>query len=390
VSDTIYNPYEQAGRWFKGNIHVHGIEANDGSANGFDGTHGDTPENIYLASCEPPYNFDFLCIAIHVYASGVGLFGRAPDHQRIVGIPARQIQNDRVFDGRYGGGYFQGSGAKFLHVLTIGEDDGVSICCHPLFFECAKPSPGGEWRNTRQALLEPCDRLKALNVGGIEVFNGLTLMEDTARGGSYRERFGEACWDELLQAGHRYFGFAGNDEFFQPSAGYEAFRPLGYILVSAVTRSRTAILNAIKAGRFYSSSGVALADSPLRVVHRNSSTSITVSAAERVEWSAYVHERQGAVGPQPLLCIRHAGLDVRAERRFEIRPLSGTGSRRTVAKGLVTTDLRRQIGRSATIEGASFASPDIAWGSRVIAKVAGRTSAVRARPHAISSLVLLL
>jgi serine/threonine-protein kinase len=52
--------------------------------------------------------------------------------------------------------------------------------------------------------------------------------------------------------------------------------------------------------------------------------------------------------------------------------------------------MERLRGRTLRQRLASFASPDIAWGSRVIAKVAGRTSAVRARPHAISSLVLLL
>ncbi len=289
----IHNPYEFSSRWLKGNIHVHGIEARDGSTEGFDCSHGELAERIYAASVQSPFKFDFVCISIHAYASGVGLFGRAPDNDQIVGISGREIQNDRMHDGFYGDGYFRGEDAKYLHVLTIGEHDGISICCHPLFFECAKPSPGGKWRNIKKALLEPCDRLKELNVRGIEVYNGLTLMEDEEHGGSYRERFGEACWDEMLQAGHRYFGFAGNDEFFRPSAVYDAFRPLGYIMVSAETKSRAALLEAIKMGRFYSSTGVALADCPLRLERDGASVSVTASAAERVAWSAYVHERRG-------------------------------------------------------------------------------------------------
>lgn len=293
MSNMVHNPYEDCSRWFKGNIHVHGIEASDGSTEGFDSSHGELAENIYAASRRAPFNFDFVCISIHTYSCGVGLFGRAPDGEEVVGIPGREIQNDKVHDGHYEGGYFTDEKAKYLHVLTIGEEDGISICCHPLFFECAKPSPGGEWRNIKKALLEPCDRLKELDVRGIEVYNGLTLMENAKHGGSYRARFGEACWDELLQSGHRYLGFAGNDEFFRPSAVYEAFCPLGYIMVSADTKSRSAIIDAMKIGRFYSSTGVILADSPLRLVRHNARTSFTVSAVERVDWSAHVHERQG-------------------------------------------------------------------------------------------------
>ena len=292
MSDSIHHPYEQGGRWLKGNIHVHGIEASNGSTEGFDKTHGEPNEALYAASIRPPFNFDFVCISIHSYVSGIGLFGRAPNDARIVGIPAREIQNDRVHDGRYDGGYFRGEAARYLHVLTLGEEDGFSICCHPLFFECAKPSPGGEWRNIKEALLAPCDRLKALDVRGIEIYNGLTMLEDSRQGGSYAEHFAEACWDDLLQAGYRCFGFAGNDEFFRPSASYEAFSPLGYIVVCAESTSRDAILDAIKRGRFYSSTGVELGESPLRVEAGGGGATITVSAKEPVQWTAVVHEQK--------------------------------------------------------------------------------------------------
>ena len=108
----------------------------------------------------------------------------------------------------------------------IEEHGGVAYLAHPYWTGVV---PGG---------LELPD-----NVRGIEVFNGGCELE-VGRGLS------SVHWDELLAAGRRCFAIATDDSHHP---GFDS--DLAWSWVRVPERSPTAVLDALREGRFYSSSG---------------------------------------------------------------------------------------------------------------------------------------
>ncbi|UTW10251.1 hypothetical protein [Marinobacterium rhizophilum] len=293
---TMQNPYRKSRYWLKGNIHVHSDRSTRASLAGFDSEHGRSIEEIYARSCQPPFNFDFICASISVFDDGIQLFADTPENEKVTAIPGREIQNETVNHGTYTGGYFESPEAKYLHVLTIGNPGGLSICCHPMFFEKGRPRNGGAWKNIKSALLNPCEKLAELKVAGIEIYNGLTMMENHFVDGTYGADYAQGCWGDMLMAGYRYLGFAGNDEFYREPYIYEYFSPLGYIQVACDDRSVASILAAITRGQFYASTGIQLAETPLEVETQPDGVEFSLAACDEVIWSAIVHEKSGPDG----------------------------------------------------------------------------------------------
>ena len=81
---------------------------------------------------------------------------------------------------------------------------------------------------------------------GVEVHNGVCHYLNHRESGVW-------AWDDALQRGHDLFGFAADDNHGVPE-GIKTF-DLGWIMVAADTLDRPAILKAIRAGKFYSSTG---------------------------------------------------------------------------------------------------------------------------------------
>jgi hypothetical protein len=108
----------------------------------------------------------------------------------------------------------------------IEEHGGVAYLAHPYWTGVV---PGG--------LSLPA------NVRGIEVYNGGCELE-VGRGVS------SVHWDELLETGTRCFAIATDDSHH---AALDA--DLGWTWMRAPERSREAVLDALRSGRFYSSTG---------------------------------------------------------------------------------------------------------------------------------------
>jgi hypothetical protein len=108
----------------------------------------------------------------------------------------------------------------------IGEHGGVAYLAHPY------------WTGATPGRLELPD-----NVYGIEVYNGGCELE-VGRG------LAGVHWDELLEAGARCFAIATDDSHHP---GFDS--DLAWTWIRAASRSREAVLEALREGTFYSSTG---------------------------------------------------------------------------------------------------------------------------------------
>lgn len=311
----IRNPYEKLSenaQWLSGEVHTHVNKALT-APRLYD--YGQDASAIYEAARSEKLDFVAMSVEVVETNGGVEQFGDASAKNRhgVIGIPAREIQNNLYSSGHY----FDEPGADFLHVLTLGESNsGLSICAHPRFYEMAAGEKES-WPGMKASLLSPGEggRLEKLRATGIEVFNGHTLatLERQGRKELYTD-YDEICWDELLMAGLLCWGFAANDAFVAPR-GYKRFSPLGRVHVAAEQRDAISILDALKHGRFYSSTGVIIA--PPRVqAARDGRVSIMVRAEENVTWSAKIHMPTAAEAVR--LVTLHA--DDAPTATFEIDP----------------------------------------------------------------------
>lgn len=93
---------------------------------------------------------------------------------------------------------------------------------------------------------------------------------------------GDTLWDELLTAGHRYFGLANDDahEYFSPHRIRTSFGGRGFNVVKAPKLARKDIVEAVRHGHFYASTGVMLDD--YRVTKRGLSLKLRRQQNERV------------------------------------------------------------------------------------------------------------
>jgi hypothetical protein len=107
------------------------------------------------------------------------------------------------------------------------------------------------------------DTLAAIaDVRFLEVFNGHPLVHNA---GDAEHASTEALWDHLLGLGRRVYGLATDDAHH-----YRTYSPLyanpgrGWLRVGASALTQTALFEALEAGRFYASTGVALAECAVR------------------------------------------------------------------------------------------------------------------------------
>lgn len=300
------NPYELAGtRWLKGDIHAHVNKARGQARKYKNGKHRD---RIYRDAAET--GLDFVCMSVEVLEKhGLDRFGDVGTGSKhgVTGIPAREIQNN------YYKWYFGKGDAKYLHVLTLGENGELSLCVHPEYYDTARPREGGDWPSIRRALYEaePGERLGDLGICGLEIYNAFTFMRFAPGDLDDYEEFEENCWDDMLVRGRLFWGFAGNDSYF--SSHYE-FRDIPYlgVVYAAVAEGheRKDILAALKDGRFYASTGVELAAEPIRVTRIGARLRVEVEASRRVNWTCHVH-RNGE--------LDRLKVDDRARATFMIR-----------------------------------------------------------------------
>lgn len=248
---SIENPFQVPGNWYKGNLHTHTTAS--------DGTY--TAEAHIRGYREKGYHF----LAITDHAVAVTDFERPASGDFLVlsgmEVDARDAESGRNY-------HFVVPEAKALaprwsplseemspqEVLdAIREGGGLAILAHPY------------WSG-----LTLTDMLAVEGYIGLEVFN--TVCERmTGRGSS------GVHWDDLLEAGRTPMGFATDDAHCNRTYMSEVFQ--GWIMVKALCLEEESILESIRRGRFYSSSGPTIGNVEIEdgVVRVSSSPVVTIN-----------------------------------------------------------------------------------------------------------------
>jgi hypothetical protein len=219
----IINPYLSEGIWLKGNLHTHTLNSQCGHYP------LQTVIDMYKSY---QMKYDFLSIT---------------DHCTLTKLQD-EFSDDIIL--------FQGVEFKITHLQTLGinihtyEDDernyenhqelfdqvsnnnGINIICHPHVYN------DDYW---------PFEKLIALsNYTGIEIYNNNVKFDNKGRA------VATDLWDKLLSSGKKIFGFANDDmHIFQRCGG-------AFNMALCSNKSPESILNSLKCGSFYASTGIYL------------------------------------------------------------------------------------------------------------------------------------
>lgn len=240
------NPFEMPGRWLKGNLHTHTTRS--------DGAVG--VDDRIAAYRDAGY--DFIALTDHCIVSndaakstdeflvidGVECHARGLEEGEVchvVGLdtpPGLPVGEPMLLD-------------KIKH--TLGEAGALMVLAHPYWSG-----------NTVQRMLPVLDGMFAL-----EVFNATTL--GTGKGTS------RVHWDDALDWGARVHAVAVDDCH---GAEHDAFQ--GWVMVRATALTREAVMDALRKGAFYSTTGprieeVTVIDGRIRV-RCSPATSVTFVA----------------------------------------------------------------------------------------------------------------
>lgn len=219
-------PFDQPGRWFRGNLHVHST-----------GSDGDlTPEQVIAFYRDNGYHF--LAFTEHRVLS-----------------PGRHVADDLiVLSGIEVDGTDPESG--LYHLVGLGTTQAPDIPWgQPLSLQvavdCLRAAQGlvmlahPYWSGQMSK-----DLLHLEGCFGLEVYNGGCDVDD-AKG------FSSVHWDDLLAAGRSFFGLAVDDAHWR-SGSKDA--GLGWVWVRAAHLTAEGILDALTRGHFYASCGPKIHD----------------------------------------------------------------------------------------------------------------------------------
>ena len=233
----------QSLNWYKGNTHTHTINS-DGDS---------TPADVVKWYRENRYNFLFITDHEHVtdVAPLNGLHGKAGSFLVIAGQEVTDSYDRKPY-------HLNGLGISkvvmpnklpgAVETLQKNIDDvlkagGIAQINHPNF----------GWALTAEQLI----RLN--NYTLLEIHNGHPLVNNQGGGGVPSA---EAMWDSVLSSGKLVFGIADDDShFFKRIGDPTAPTPgKGWIFVRAAELTPQAIIESMKRGDFYASTGVELSD----------------------------------------------------------------------------------------------------------------------------------
>lgn len=107
--------------------------------------------------------------------------------------------------------------------------------------------------NTAPELIDEDENLRTFD--GLEVYNGAFAGRPTPANQDGHEGFSEPLWNACLDAGRHFWGFANDGTHSHDPNAFD--RPFnGFNVVWASELTRTAILDALRSGRFYASCGI--------------------------------------------------------------------------------------------------------------------------------------
>ena len=238
----IDRPYRNLakGQWLRGNLHTHTTNT-DGQ---------NKPQTVINKYAR--LGHAFLAISDHdIYTAGKQY--RTWNNKGMIMMPGNEIS---------------ASGPHILHVAPdrfvepliprqevinrIDEGAGLAVIAHPNWM--------GEFDGTKITQMQ-----EWVGYHGLEIYNGLI---NRLQGSPYCTN----KWDLMLSQGRRLWGFANDDSHNDDDIGN------GWNVVCARERSVSAIREALKAGRFYASSGVEIS----RIAVRGSRVTIETENARRI------------------------------------------------------------------------------------------------------------
>ena len=162
-------------------------------------------------------------------------------------IPTIEYYSKKLKNGEISDAEFQAlpdtrAGILAMHVKYILEAGGIPVLNHPNFVSG----------------VQVADILPVKDLKHFELFNGHPSVFNW---GNHLHSAVEVKWDSLLIQGKLLYGVASDDEHHLKRINREQANPgRGWIMVQAASSSSGDIMNAIKAGDFYSSTGVFLED----------------------------------------------------------------------------------------------------------------------------------
>jgi hypothetical protein len=226
-------PFAQPGRFWRGNLHTHTTNS--------DGTR--SPEDVCAYYRDNGYHF-------------VALTDHFMEQFNYPLTDASACQTDEflpITGAELHAGQTSVSG--LWHILAVGmpldfprnvaDESGPQIAARAMaagaFVACAHPA----WYNLCEA-----DVLTLGKVHAIEIYNGISADHNDRPDSWY-------MLDTLLAQGYRYWACATDDAHFHPRHN-DVMR--GWVMVRSETLERDSILDALKAGHFYSSTGPQIND----------------------------------------------------------------------------------------------------------------------------------
>lgn len=228
------------GRWYKGNLHTHTINSDGDSS----------PDAV--ARWYKEHRYDFLALTDHNYFTDPqGLNSFLAAEEKFLLMSGEEVtskfENKPVHVNAFGlsSTIEPQFGSNVVETLQMNVDHIRSKGALP-----SLNHPNFVWAFTPPELAQVND-LKLF-----EVYNGHPTTNEHGGGGAASL---DEMWDHVLSAGKRIWGIAVDDAHSFKTIGPDLSNPgRGWIQVRAKNLSEAALLAAIEAGDFYSSTGVEL------------------------------------------------------------------------------------------------------------------------------------
>jgi hypothetical protein len=228
-------------KWYKGNIHTHTTES-DGD---------EEPEKV--VGWYRRHGYDFLVLSDHNHLTILDYAEGQRRFKRPLMVPGEEL-SIRLASGTVPV-HINGIGITRL-VEPIDAGDVVSTlqanveAIHQAGGIASINHPNYQWAFDHDAIKQ------VVGANLLEIFNGVHVTNvDGAPGRSSYEEI----WDGVLSAGRAIFGVAADDSHNYSDFGPDRANPgRGWVVVRAETLSSDAIVDALAAGDFFSSTGVGL------------------------------------------------------------------------------------------------------------------------------------
>lgn len=271
-------------KWYKGNTHTHTLNSDGDSSPG------------EVAHWYRDHDYDFLSLTDHNYHTiirelqrEIDLENRRAKHKPFLLIPGEEVTDGITVEGQAHPLHINGVGTTRLVDRQGGESivDVVQRCVDAI--HAASGLPHVNHPNFRWALTAD-DLASVERLAHFEIYNGHPLVNNFGGGG--RPSL-EEMWDELLSRGERLYGVAVDDahEFQGQFSPLRSNPGRGWIVVRATELTREAILEGMRRGDFYASTGVELID----VSAREETLSLAIQPHEDTRFRTYFVGRGGAV-----------------------------------------------------------------------------------------------